>query len=800
MKRLSLALPSFVLLSFALTGCGGGGGGNAVPAGPSIPSKSAASAVFTITIPAKTPQYVSPNTQSVSITLLSVNGASVGGAPVIANVSATAPGCTSSGGTISCSIPVPAQAGTDVYAVTMFAGTNATGATLSSGQATANIVAGQLNTVPVTMNGVVSKVALSLGSPMTTGSVTKVPLIVTAQDPSGATIIGGAPFTQPITLTSNDTSGHTTVSPTSVPDANTGLSAVTVTYDGSPSVPATVTITAAGGGTTASVVYVPKGGAVVSKFITANAGGSLPLMGTNGGTYTFSVLPNALSADSTVTIAEVTQSALPAPLSSTRRPLFIGGAGNTYVYAFTVGLGGATLSTALTLSAANATNLPVGTTLNLAVLQGSTWVDVGTATVSAASTISLQAASSSLPSIKTPGTYLLYQPAAGTSTTVANYGVALIADDGSLSPNGLQIINLYDPNGNPLPTPVATTMPFNGYDLDGAALTPDGSQGVIVDGGNTLDFFSGVQIGKPVASMATVSTTAAGGDGDSVAILPNGDEAVVAADGSNLLVVSGILSGNPKPAIGVNTPGSRSALVISNDGKTLLAREGSNIDVFSIASISPAPGALGGMISHSFSLVQTLTANTAYADGRGGMAFSPADSTRAVAVGYGGSGPTLALITGLPGAPTLQSLQLRVPFSPGMLRRPSNEQRRSQSIGITGASGLNAVAISPDGKLAIIGTDAGIALVSGVDTGSLVQVGSIYAPSVNDANGTAGAFTRVSTLGITLDGKYVVAVGNVGSNYTGTLLLIPFSASGFATPKSQLNRVAYPYNDQILIH
>jgi hypothetical protein len=116
--------------------------------------------------------------------------------------------------------------------------------------------------------------------------------------------------------------------------------------------------------------------------------------------------------------------------------------------------------------------------------------------------------------------------------------------DGS---DGLQVVSLYDSKGALLATPVINLLDYDGAsDLDGQAMTPDGSQGIMVDGSNTLRFFSAVQTGVPVASATPLDVSSYGFDGDSVAILPNGDEAVVSLDdNSQLELVSGIVSGKP---------------------------------------------------------------------------------------------------------------------------------------------------------------------------------------------------------------------------------------------------------------
>jgi hypothetical protein len=295
----------------------------------------------------------------------------------------------------------------------------------------------------------------------------------------------------------------------------------------------------------------------------------------------------------------------------------------------------------------------------------------------------------------------------------------------------------------------------------------------MVDGGNTVRFFSAVQTGVPIASTTTVDISNYGGDGDSVAILPNGDEAVVSGDSSSVeVLVSGILSGSPVAATTIPIPSNRDGLVISTDGTVLLGRGYNGVTVFAVAPITPVAGSIAGTVSHSFTQVANLT-TVGYPpseDGRDGMAMSPVDSTRAVVI----TGSTIQLLTGLTTTPVVGAAVIL----------PSGEYAYS-------------VSISPDGKLAIVGAMGGLLMYSGVDTGTLAQVGtSVYAPSYSVGSSTV-TMGHVYTLGITLDGKYVVA----GDSANKALVVIPFTSAGFAAaPAATLGAVAIPDNDQLLIH
>ena len=510
---------------------------------------------------------------------------------------------------------------------------------------------------------------------------------------------------------------------------------------------------------------------------------------------TFQFPANAVSAAANVCISVVTQDALAAPLKNAK---------DTFILAFDVVITPSTITgfnAPVTVSGGVDTTVsPVGDTLNLDLLSGTpcvttasspttsctqSWMDVATLVVGAKGALAENLASVTLPGLLTSGHFLMYLPAPGTSTAISNFGVVLIADDGygmADGKNGLQVINIYDSKGNLLTTPTVVDLDYPGEgDLDGQAMTPDGSQGIMVDGSSTLSFFSGVQTGTPVATANGLDVSTWGDDGDSVGILPTGDEAAVSLDSnSQLVIVSGILSGNPVVATTLDLPNDRDGLVVSADGKVLLARGFDGLTVFSIAEITPTAGSIGGTLTHSYTQVTDLPtlASDFTEDGRDGMAISPTDSSRAAVVFYGyndGSytNGSVLLLTGLPGNPVAGTA---VPLPTGAY--------------------ATSVAISPDGKLAVVGTyDMGLFLFSGVDTGTLTMVGGSYAPTyaIGESSNT---LQYVTTLGITLDGKYVV-VGDVEDQ---ALVVVPFTAAGFAAVPATAVSAAIPDNDQLLIH
>ena len=309
---------------------------------------------------------------------------------------------------------------------------------------------------------------------------------------------------------------------------------------------------------------------------------------------TWDFYANAVSQDETLTLLPIAQSAMPAPMTK---------ASSIFFASFSIGLD----------PSITAFNVPIGMwgnvgssihsgiTLNLAQYINGAWVDVATFVVGANGAFTENLPSLALPGLLDPGTYLLYEPATGSNLSISNLGIVLMADDGygmADGSDGVQVIHLYDATGNLLSTPTVAYLDYPGEtDIDGAALTPDGSQGIMVDGNNDLSFLSGVQTGTPVASSTPLDISAWGSDGDAVAILPNGDEAVCSEDTgnpANLLVVSGILSGNAAAANLITVPDTRDGLVISWDGSGRCWRAVlSGLTVSSIAPIAPVAGSLG---------------------------------------------------------------------------------------------------------------------------------------------------------------------------------------------------------------
>lgn len=261
MQNYRLAVTLLAVAALA-TGCGGGGS-SALPASPNAPTQTApkrGAAAFTITVPnataaagIKRPAYISSNTMSVSI--VETDGTSAPLPAVVANLTPGSPNCTASTGGTSCSIVVPANAGSDTFVVSAFDALNAGGNKLSTGTLVATINAGTANTtVPLTLGGIVASLTVTLADPFAPVGGTGTTLSLQAKDASGATIVGT--YDNPVSLSAGT---GLTLGATSVADSG-HASAIAATYAGNPVAP--IVVTASADGTTGTATLTPGSGIV----------------------------------------------------------------------------------------------------------------------------------------------------------------------------------------------------------------------------------------------------------------------------------------------------------------------------------------------------------------------------------------------------------------------------------------------------------------------------------------------------------------------------------------------------------
>jgi hypothetical protein len=193
----SLRTITLVAIASVLSACGGGA--------HALPAAQYGTMVFRVVLPAKTPQsvgirpmFISPNSQSVSFKLTSVNGAPQNGSPTVVALSGS--NCTTSGGTQTCTASTTEPVGNDSFVITTYASTDGSGPGLSINGANVTVAAGTQN-VSVTLNGIVNSLAFSptgATCPDATQSCTAA-MALNALDASGAIIVGPGGYVFPTT-------------------------------------------------------------------------------------------------------------------------------------------------------------------------------------------------------------------------------------------------------------------------------------------------------------------------------------------------------------------------------------------------------------------------------------------------------------------------------------------------------------------------------------------------------------------------------------------------------------------------
>jgi hypothetical protein len=152
------------------------------------------------------PGYVSINTKSLVIELTSVNGGGVSGVKATTiNTTAHARACKQESSSIVCSATAEGSPGEDVFAVTTYSATNATGSVLSVGTVQAKVAGGGnvpiSNTLSLTLDGVIASLKLALAPNWAKrGTPAKANLTLAAFDATGAQIVGPSDFSVPVVL------------------------------------------------------------------------------------------------------------------------------------------------------------------------------------------------------------------------------------------------------------------------------------------------------------------------------------------------------------------------------------------------------------------------------------------------------------------------------------------------------------------------------------------------------------------------------------------------------------------------
>jgi hypothetical protein len=292
-----------LLAMMALAGCGGGGGGTSTAPNPNPPAQATTTPqgnlvtpTFTIIIPpssktsgkVRKPNYVSPGTHSVVITLTSVDGNAATASGIKPNPVETdlnPPTCTS-----GCTVngPPSPPGHLDAYSIVTYDTAGGTGNQLDRATASITPTAGQNNTVNVTLMGIPFTITIS-GVPTSwqanTAGQTK-DLTVTVADHHGDTITGT--YASPVTISDPDpeTTNGTTVTCT---PPNTGATCVATLNAGTNS---SVSIADSTNGVRLNYGGLAENPVTLSSSntdVTANSG--------TAGSGTFTPLLNAITSD-----------------------------------------------------------------------------------------------------------------------------------------------------------------------------------------------------------------------------------------------------------------------------------------------------------------------------------------------------------------------------------------------------------------------------------------------------------------------------------------------------------------------
>ena len=241
--------------------------------------------------------------------------------------------------------------------------------------------------------------------------------------------------------------------------------------------------------------------------LTPGTAASLTLDANATTTLTFSFPANAVTQPTTISLTAITQPDLPVPFTQTVAS-YVTGVGVCAVPSVT------TFGSPVVVSGTVANTYTSGTQLNLSVLNNTTYADTATFLVGASGALTESIPTLALHRNNDVRDLCPLSTTTGTNTAVANIGIAIYADD-STAPltHGVNIIHFAQEWRSPHYTGRAVCRHPHGDDLDGQGLTPDASVAAIVDGGNTVNFITGIQNGNPVNTTATVrDVTAYGGD------------------------------------------------------------------------------------------------------------------------------------------------------------------------------------------------------------------------------------------------------------------------------------------------
>ena len=243
-----------VALALVVTGCGGGGTHGAIP-----PAKAVAASThvtLSLLIPrapagrARMPQYISAGTKSIVVKV-------DGGAPQGFNVGAGSPYCTSgaSGTTCNLSLIAPLNNGFDTFVIDAYDQPLTTsgagqGNVLSDATVPVLVIEGQNNPIQLSLGGAVATVSLNVPDPPLFWTEQFLAGGVVAKDAAGYTIVGT--YDAPIAIAVTPSTSLTWEGGLSILTSGDGFGYLT--FEGTPSGPVTLKVTAANGATASKLL------------------------------------------------------------------------------------------------------------------------------------------------------------------------------------------------------------------------------------------------------------------------------------------------------------------------------------------------------------------------------------------------------------------------------------------------------------------------------------------------------------------------------------------------------------------
>jgi virginiamycin B lyase len=251
------------LVALALSACGGGGGGggsSSSPGGgaPVVPVPANGTAQLAIIVPSVGSTGVTSDTPSSTRGIKpfyvsagsNLIGILINGTPVDPSTVAQTCNPNQSGATV-CTFNFPAPAGNDGFDIKL---ADANANVLSEGTVQATITGGQTTVLHLTFLGQPARVALQLDNPYPLrGTTSTLKLTATAFDDANYQIIGDN-YLHPIVITSNDSSGKTSLSGTQFNNPNDSIA---VTYNGKRLANATFSVSSPSSTANSAAVLTP---------------------------------------------------------------------------------------------------------------------------------------------------------------------------------------------------------------------------------------------------------------------------------------------------------------------------------------------------------------------------------------------------------------------------------------------------------------------------------------------------------------------------------------------------------------